>query len=658
MANRNSTLLLSYDKSSCDRCGASTRLIAQPCTECGRRPSRDETNEAVDNRRKIVDGIRTALSTHEADLAKSSPESLTVTGQQLNDYVENALDLIIKSFASVARPSRTDDQIIALQQRVLYHQRVVAAAQNIPLRRPDVERMQYLQRQVADLWKVIDHYLEAVAAPNMHEAQDHARQAQNLIDTMDLRRGVQTKIHSALREISSPDFLDGGGLDLFRALIARHDGASVAELEDRGRTAFEQLSGRDAEVGTGLTYLMADMFSEAHLDRDRFRSVVQRTALLVKDNAVELEMLAGEVSLLEDLREARLRAVQAWVRFQRTVAGRITTPALVREVVSLYGELFEQVGIPVMGALLLVSGKKTMPYGKLRLQSATSIADSVSKDAVLNGLIKGLDNNLRNATAHGHSYTVTEDALHIRLKSYQGTMDFDVLTDKTLALMESFTAIQLVLDNELSLRGEDDHQVRDLELFGFSTSEIVRLLLAALDVTVHSAVDASSMWTVEISDTNRSKFTLAKVISNVLPPTVETLILKYDENGQVHLLEVQVPVLASVSAAQLADPLKFFQAAGAVQLDEVPIFDRDTRRRFISHHLLEVLQDGDHTKVAKLRDLRKAARPWSDPEVNDAINEAIRWLRGVPPKVGLGNYRQRLISKLEDWGKKGNFNLP
>ncbi|WP_152642579.1 hypothetical protein [Pseudarthrobacter chlorophenolicus] len=572
--------------------------------------------------------------------------------------MENALNRFIKSFANVARQSRTGEQVAGLQQLVRHHLRMVAAAQNIHLRRPYVGQLQYLQEQVADLSTVVDCYLEALAAPNMHEAQSHAREAQNLIDAMDSRREVQSKIQSALREISSTDFLDGGGIDLFRALSARHDGLSVAELEDRGRSAFAQLCGRKPEVGTGLSYLIADVFSEAHLDRDRFRSVVQKTALLVANNAEAFDALSGQASLLEDLHEARLRAVQAWVRFQRTVAGRITTPALVKEVLSLYSELFEQVGIPVMGSLLLISGKKTMPYSKLRMQSATSIADSVSRDSVLNGLVEGLDNNLRNAASHGHSYHIAEDSLHIRLKSYQGTLAFDVLTDKTLALMESFTAIQLVLDDELSLRGENGHQVRDLELFGFSVSEIVRLLLTALDVIVHSTVDAGSMWTVTIGPTNRSKLTLAKVISNVLPSNVQTLVLEYDQQSQAHLLRVEVPALAGVSAAQLTDPVKFVQAARSVTVDGTAIFDVNARRRFISHHLMKGLQDGDLTKVAQFRDLRNAAHQWYDPEVDGAINDAIRWLRGVQPEGGLQNYRHRLIRKLENWGQKGDFNLP
>ncbi|WP_307424810.1 hypothetical protein [Pseudarthrobacter defluvii] len=605
-----------------------------------------------------MDGIRAALSGDDVHHDGSPLELPTVPLEHLDDYVENALEPILRSFAEVARQSRTAAKIATLKQLARHHLDMIAAAENIPLRRPSVGRLQYLKRQAADLGAVINLYLEVLAAPNMHEAQNYARQAQSHIDAMASRREVQNKIQSAVQEISSADFLDGGGIDLFRALSVRHGGLSVAELEHRGRTEFSELSGREPQVGTGLSYLTCDLFSEANFDRDRFKQVVKRTAQLSKVNAETLDSLAEDAALLSDLHEARLRAVQAWVRFQRTVSGRITTPALVREVLALYSELFEQVGIPVMGSVLLLSGQKTMPYAKMRIQNATAIADNLSKSPALNGLVEGLDINLRNATAHGHSYTVTEDSLCIRLKSYQGAMAFDVLTDKMMALMESFTAIQLVLDDELSSRGQDGHQVRDLELFGFSVSEVVRLLLTALDVTVHSTVDDDELWTIAIGKTERSKFTLAKVISNVLPSTAKTLVLQYERDAKVHRLTVEAPVLAGVSAHQLNDPVKFLQAAGSVRVDGAPVLDPPARRRFISHHLSKILLSGDIGIVGQLRDLRDATRAWSDPEVGDAINDTIRWLRGVPPRAGVQNYRHLLTRKLDDWARRGDFNLP
>ncbi|MET3718353.1 hypothetical protein [Arthrobacter sp. UYEF21] len=649
---------MSYDKTSCDRCGAAVRVVAQPCPECDRKPAVEETNGAVNARRTIVDGIRASI----ADDAVREPAPRlgvpTVTLDQLDNYLENALEPVLRSFSKVARRSTTAQEIATLTQLVRRQLDMLAAAATIPRKRPDIERMKYLKDQIDDFGHLINRYLDALAAPSMHEAQRHARQAQSHIDGMTSRRTVQNRINAALGEVSSADLLDAGGIDLFRALSVRHDGLSVAELEQRGSTEFSHLSGRKPEVGTGLSYLMCDLISESNFDRDRFRTVVQETAQLCKSKCETLDSLAGDAVLLSDLHEAKLRAVQAWVRFQRTVAGRITTPSLVREVVALYSEVFEQVGIPIMGSLLLLSGQKTMPYAKLRTQNATGIADIVSKTPALSGLVHGLDNNLRNATSHGHSYTVNEDSISIKLKSHQGILTFADLTDKLMTLIESFTAIQLVMDDEVSSRGQDGHQVRDLELYGFSTSAVVRLLLTALDVTVHSIADDAAIWQITIGDTDRSKFTLAKVICNALPSSVDTLILRYELNADVHVLTVAVPALRAVSAQQLSDPLKFLQAAGSVQVDGIPVLDTPGRRRVIARHLSKVLAADDIGEVGRLRTLRAAAQTWSDTEVVEAIQGAIRWLRGVPPQAGDQNYRLVLTGVLDEWNRAGDLDLP
>lgn len=227
-------MILLFATITCDRCRG-TRLMTQPCAECGFAPRRHETQPDLERRRKILRNFLAAdvsPAPIECDLASaiaSVPELMAEVSRALSHAARGGQDAhgIIQAFAKL------DGQVAHWSQR---HPR------------PHTNRARHFYRSLRLLREGYGFFAEALGAETMLLAQDFETRGQALLDAAAEEIGKLNGINEAERLLAGPAAFSQLGES---ARAAAGSDETLATLDER----LQQMTAGpndNAQVGIGL----------------------------------------------------------------------------------------------------------------------------------------------------------------------------------------------------------------------------------------------------------------------------------------------------------------------------------------------------------------------------------------------------------------------
>lgn len=229
---------LSFARITCDRCSA-TRLMTQPCVECGFPPRRHETQPDLERRRRILcdflaaDVLPRPVGTDLANAIESSPKLIAEVSRALSRAARGGRDAreLIQAFADL------DGQIAHWSRR---HPR------------PHTNRARSFSRSLRLLRQGYGVFAEALGAETMLLAQDLEIRGQALIDAAAEEIGKLNDIGEIERLLAGPGALSRLGES---ARAAAGGGEMLATLDNRLRQMTDG-SNDPEQVGIGLNLLV------------------------------------------------------------------------------------------------------------------------------------------------------------------------------------------------------------------------------------------------------------------------------------------------------------------------------------------------------------------------------------------------------------------
>ena len=225
---------LSFATIACDRCSA-TRLMTQPCTECGLEPRRHETQPDLVRRRKVLSAFLTS---------EVEPTPVTDSLDEAISKVSLLIADIQRALANVGRGSRSARGITDAFARL------DAQAEHWMRRhlRPSTNRARGLGRSLALLRQGLGVFAEALGAETMLAAQEMQVRGQALIDAAAEEIGKLREIGDAESLLAGPSAYSQIGENA-RAVAGGDE--TLATLDERLRQMAG--SGTDpSQMGIGL----------------------------------------------------------------------------------------------------------------------------------------------------------------------------------------------------------------------------------------------------------------------------------------------------------------------------------------------------------------------------------------------------------------------
>ena len=233
---------LLFSSITCDRCNG-TRLLGEPCPECGLKPRPNEVQPDLVRRRKLVADFKAASATF-----TNSTEACTGRGCDLDaaiDEFPRTITRLQRSLAGAAKGSRSADDLIATFRELA----IVAGHWTARHPRPNTNRARSFGRSVTLLRQGFEVFAEALAAPNIHTAQAMERRGQELIDAGTAEIDQLHAIAASQQLLASPEGFGGIGLSA-RAVAG---GDQPLELLDTRLQELAKRTPSDQAIGLGFT---------------------------------------------------------------------------------------------------------------------------------------------------------------------------------------------------------------------------------------------------------------------------------------------------------------------------------------------------------------------------------------------------------------------
>lgn len=485
-----------FDKVTCERCNG-TRILGEPCPECGKKQPVNEVNAKVVERRTALATIDQLVRQRSKSVGPSSDgiPSLSDLGDAVSSLI-SGVDSFLKtngSDATVNSLATAVAVIVSMQDR----------CDSAPRRRPYVASYDATKSIVDDLYKLWPLYRDALGASRIQDAQRLALQAQHLIDGCGRTMGEYNEKIRAVR-----DFESDGQTTLFeralKVLSLSYPNMNVLAVDSVGAQEAESDCGVAIAAGHGAQYLIARAVADVHLDPTRFHAVIKDAAGLCMTSEA-LTSVAQSADALSALGASTRRMYEAVFTFEAILEREKDEDALLRRIIKFYAEVFEEVAAPIFAWYSLLTGIKLKSFSKLIELDATSLASSLESSPRYGSLFAGARAYLRNAAQHGNSYEITEGSVHFRLRSFRGSRLKEEIIDDVYTFLESIIATSWALTNALSVRGFPVQlDPRDADYMGISDFRIAQLVADQI-AGLRASRDDGNRWTFVIDDALKSR---------------------------------------------------------------------------------------------------------------------------------------------------------
>lgn len=364
---------LTFRTSLCAGCG-STRVLGQPCADCGRKSPAGEVNAPIVTRRTAVREIQEALDDRSHGPRNQTSSRGFPSKTEINEYLSNFINALDGLLEPHIRATAID-RMVAVEKSFA---RLASECSDYPSLRPTIAKQRAVTRSLTTLTRLWPTYSEALTAGTMEEAKQLSNDGQQLIDAAEEAISEYEALEettSAYEDLSNPDLLDR----TLNALSISHQEHSLLELGQLGAQEAESASGVSTGGGHGVQYLVLDLLANIHLDIDRFRALIRETSHVCEDD-VRLNEVASEPGALEGLAESSRLLYESLSSFEAVILREQDEQALMRRVIKFYAEVYEDLAGPLFAWYSLITRIKDQPYEKLIQNDVTSLARSLTRN--------------------------------------------------------------------------------------------------------------------------------------------------------------------------------------------------------------------------------------------------------------------------------------
>lgn len=624
----------------CVRCRA-TRILGQSCPECGLKPQTGEVNALVVQRRTAVRRIEEELCIKDTD--ERGGNQILPSKEEIATYLS---DFIAALSGLIANPSSADS--IA---QIVHVERSLAGlrdrcSRHAPLR-PSIAKFRAVARSLAILAELWPTYAEALRAPTMEAAKHLSENGQKVLDAaVDEINEYERLVEStqAYEDLSIPDFLDRA----LAALSISHPHLSLLDLGRLGAEEATSIANVPTDGGHGAQYFVLNAVASAHLDVERFRTVL-RSASQVCAESHQLTAVASEAGALESLAGSTRMLYEALASFEAVLLRESDEQALMRRTIKFYGEVYEDVAGPLFAWYSLLAGIKKQPYAKLLQADVATLARGLAEHAPTTSFLEDAGANLRNAAQHGNSFSLEGERVIFTLRSYRETLSRAQVVDQVFSLLESAAAMSWSLSNALAQAG---HAVpmkeSDAAYMNLSPLRLVTLWLTDRGTHLLKAENAEASWDFTVQTDPKETFELALAIGVGAPEVVAEVSVHAPNNDA----PLRVPLSAyaqfltvtgpeSLPADHLLGLLEFRNACTVSGRSLLKVSDM----KFAAATLgISFLVNGELAQLPYLRRSLKLASSLEDPKVAAVIRRVFDQNR-APDAIKL----HYLKGKLKGW---------
>ncbi|NVC25200.1 hypothetical protein E7Z53_17395 [Kocuria salina] len=471
------------------------------------------------------------------------PETLTELTQHLSAFI-SALDLMAKTDGSAESICKMVEAQSSIESTLRQYKVTQPLRPTMSAHKAVTATLQRMQ----SLWTV---YAEALSVSSMLDAQKLIHQGQLRIDecALDIEDyALAVSAASVYEDLSEPNLFERG----IKALLVTHPNMSILDIGSKGAEEAKSLTGVEVDEGHGAQYLALQAVSKVHLDPENFEKLLIEAARLCRANE-RLLAVASQAGALESLAKSSRLLVESVFSFESVLQRENDSYALLRRIIKLYGEIFEDVAAPIFAWYCLLSGQKSQPYARLLEADATSLARSLAQNDATSRLFAGVANYLRNAAQHGSSFALNGDEVQFQLRSFAETLTQDQVINDVFAFLESLLATSWALSNALAQANVSILlDERDAAYMGVSKFRLACISLEQHGFELASAWEDSTSWTFELLGEPRDVHVLALALAHNSPDDVAVTVTSSpgDENLLVpfeaytkytHLMEQKSP---------------------------------------------------------------------------------------------------------------------
>lgn len=622
------SFLLGFDRVTCTRCGDPERIVGTPCATCGQSPRLNEINNQVQRRRLLVQRVRPSL--------QAPFDAPPTAGQLFRTYHELFIDVcrnlheIVEAAAHASQPdtdAAAEDSFARALSKVSRNRARLDAYR--PLR-PFATRLQML-RSIHDQTNLMaSKYLDAFEASIPLDAQRLANEAQRHIDSaaksLD-RMNTYQDAAEYLEQSHEQNEILFGIVDMLQFL---NPGASIFEFDSVGSTKVQNLAGSTPSAGVGTSFLALEAISEVHFQPERLADLVKAAYELCAEHPQSLSQLASSPRVRDVLRNSRKWNIEAYSRLVGFMRPDLSDDDFLRHIINLYASLFEDTTMPTWAMLLTISEAATKPYDRLIQEDASELIRRMRARPELSAYLEGTEKGYRHAGNHSHQYHVNGDDAVFELKSFSERIPIAEVFDACLAMIESISAVQIVLDDQFTKLGYLDHQVGDLGPFQPTNERLAEVLLAAKGIVARDIDFSGDSWRVTVSGRQTSRLEVAAGIATLSQNGVREICVQHETRSPAGVAICFSPIMIREFLESQDDAIiRTIRLLAELRTANTPYLNTDGLRSALGAICVRALSNSELPLIRLIRRLRKIAVELEDLEAAQRADQAIRALRST-----------------------------
>ena len=431
--------------------------------------------------------------------------------------------------------------------------------------------------------------------------------------------------------------------------LAVHGVADMYALDKEGRDGLQSLLPSCGDVGSGILFALHDAWARNFADHDRFVNVLRSAYAVFRSNPTALRALA-ESSLFEEdlkraLRELADCSMEAFLVIENAVHFRQTGRALL----GIAASLVEGPGQVFATTLLLACGRKSAVYSNLRHKNATELVGAAQEEPALQGLLDGLDCDLRTGRAHV-LVRYEPDSAVIERKSSTRQIEWADVLDSVFQGLESVHACLIALLQVLSELGFANFALNELwRDMGLAADQMTTMVLKTTGYRDVSITNQGKRWQIKArAEPGTPLPNVIALILRTLPEDLESVLLAVYQDGINHVLSGPLAPWrdwSRASAGTEEHEMAFFRAQLTWTYDGQAWLPTDFIRRWVSLKAQTALKEPLPKAIARLRAFRDLAALVKDETLIWALSGAIRSIRLVADSSSTAE-----LTELAAWG--------
>ncbi|MGW6401264.1 hypothetical protein [Streptomyces sp. NPDC055134] len=639
----NFAIHLSFTMISCEGCGIK-RIRGVPCADCERRPEAWEVDSATLARRKGAVEAQQML-TQAADqcghIELGAPELLHAeVCAALHTWMTGFFDAVAAAAASEEGAQRLKDSVTELVG-------LRAALHRADDRRPVRQLISALRGLIAELESMVGAYLETLLASTPLLAQNHGARAQRHLDAATEAIARAQSVSDAVEILTHQRDASRAQARLLQLALSSAQQPSLLALDSWGRDSLREITGSRGTAGHGVFFGICRVIAQNLFNDGKFCDVLRRAYQLFSSNPEVLETLAASTAFEEDFRRAALELFDGSMEAAHVMDHAVHSRQAGRALLGIAAALVEGPGQVMATALLLACGRKTAPFETLRHKNATEMISSAQTDPRLQGLLAGLDNDLRTGRAHALVHYHDDHAV-IERKTASRTVTWGDVIDGVFHGYECVMACQIALIQALAEHGFTDFGYDGLwQQVGISAEEMTRIVLEGLNFHNVDIATAEPGWRIEAHGGPEVPLqTVTAMLQPYVPLNLEHLMLTAHQHDRTHVVEGPLAPWRDTKGKQDDDAqaLAWLRVQLTWTYDGAPWLPAPTLRRWVAIQGAQTLEGSPAQGIRRLRGLRDVARLGGDDALVWALSGAIRYVR-----LGSQAGASAELKQLQEW---------